>query len=743
MHHPMPGSGGAGARLAALARSRDAWAGAAIVAVVLIGNVLPVLGLVHADPRYDFSGLTGASHQLLPGYPVTDPNAGFTTQALGHLAALDWLHGKLPWWNPYEGLGAPLAGEMQSAALFPPVLLLALSWGTIPFHLLLEVASGLAAYALARRLALCRSAALIAGFAFASSGTLVLLANAPASPVPFLPLSVYAVVRAAQRVREGRRGGAGVLAVSVAGSLYAGFPETAYLDGLVALAVAAWAVATCPRGRWRLAGRLAGGAAAGAALAMPALVPFLDYLPFADLGGHSGTLANAALGPSALPQLLLPFAYGPMQAFSGADPTGRIAGAWDSLGGWNTAALALLALLGVLGRRQRGLRLTLAGVALLYLGRSYGVPVLWGAFNAVPGLRLVAGDRYSAPAWELALALLAAFAVDDFAMRRLSKRVLAGCATLVAACTVAAGAYAAAVLRPVSHLAQWYAYASLGFALVTVGALALLLPRCANRVGRAGVCLLVALNGAALIFFASLSSPQGGHLDQRAVQRLAAGEASSRTLAIGGVLQPNYGSYYGVAELDVNDLPVPKAYASYLKDNLDPSANPLLFTGTGASRTRPWRQPLLELRAHLGAYRDAGVGYLLAPTGAPVQQVAPLRRVASGPTVSLYFLPGAKPIASGPGCTSAGDNPFRVRCLKRSQLVYRELAMPGWTVAVDGRGRALTGGHGPFLAVAVPAGSSRVHFSYAPPHELLALGAFLVSGIALTASGLRRARPKG
>ena len=53
---------------------------------------------------------------------MIDPNVGFITQSLGHLAALDILHGHLPWWNYFEGLGQPLAGEMQSAALFPLTL---------------------------------------------------------------------------------------------------------------------------------------------------------------------------------------------------------------------------------------------------------------------------------------------------------------------------------------------------------------------------------------------------------------------------------------------------------------------------------------------------------------------------------------------------------------------------------------------------------------------------------------------
>jgi hypothetical protein len=46
-----------------------------------------------------------------------DPNNGFISQAASHRAVLDWLHFRLPWWNPSEGTGTPLAGGMQSAAV--------------------------------------------------------------------------------------------------------------------------------------------------------------------------------------------------------------------------------------------------------------------------------------------------------------------------------------------------------------------------------------------------------------------------------------------------------------------------------------------------------------------------------------------------------------------------------------------------------------------------------------------------
>src|SRR5947207_2741925 len=73
----------------------------------------------------------GVTPGVVRGRPTIDPNGGWVSQALSHRAALDWLHLRLPWWNPYEGTGAPLAAGMQSAALFPPTLLTLLGNGQL------------------------------------------------------------------------------------------------------------------------------------------------------------------------------------------------------------------------------------------------------------------------------------------------------------------------------------------------------------------------------------------------------------------------------------------------------------------------------------------------------------------------------------------------------------------------------------------------------------------------------------
>jgi hypothetical protein len=134
--------------------------------VVLAANAAYLSGAFDPNPINLYAGLSDLTRTgILAGLPSADPNTGITAQALGHLAALDWLHGHVPWWNPYEGLGAPLAGEMQSAAFFPPTVFLLLANGQVFFHLVLELTAGLTTYALLVRLRLARVAAVPAAAA--------------------------------------------------------------------------------------------------------------------------------------------------------------------------------------------------------------------------------------------------------------------------------------------------------------------------------------------------------------------------------------------------------------------------------------------------------------------------------------------------------------------------------------------------------------------------------------------------
>jgi len=71
--------------------------------------------------------------------------------------------------------------------------------------------------------------------------------------------------------------------------------------------------------------------------------------------------------------------------------------------------------------------------------------------------------------------------------------------------------------------------------------------------------------------------------------------------------------------------------------------------------------------------------------------------------------------------------------------IFRELSLPGWLVAINGRQVVELSGYSPFQAVPLPAGNATVRFSYLPPGETAAEVASLISAVLLIVGWLREA----
>ncbi len=299
--------------------------------IVLILTLLPILirlpeiaEAVHSNAIGYTANLGSTTPGFIGGQPTIDPNIGFTSQALGTQAAQQWAHGQIPWWNPFEGVGMPLAGEMQSAAFFPLTLLLLWPWGQTVFHLGLQIIAGIATYYLLRHLGLSRLAALTGGVLFEFNGVFAWLANAAVNPVPFLPLLLLGIERAFRRADqeatppERWRWSVGDLtsgwkwiAVALGLSLLAGFPEVAFIDGLLA---ALWfAVRVFMLQNWnarlRFAVKSGLGIIIGVLVALPPLIAFADYLPVAYIAEHGQAFASP-LNDVALAQYFHPYLFG-------------------------------------------------------------------------------------------------------------------------------------------------------------------------------------------------------------------------------------------------------------------------------------------------------------------------------------------------------------------------------------------------------------------------------------------------
>jgi hypothetical protein len=93
-------------------RESDNYAFLIIVLLPVLINLPSLLGWWSVDPIFVSRIASFYPRQLFPGLPFTDPNVGWTAQALGKLSADEWLSGRIPWWNYYSGVGLPLAAEM-------------------------------------------------------------------------------------------------------------------------------------------------------------------------------------------------------------------------------------------------------------------------------------------------------------------------------------------------------------------------------------------------------------------------------------------------------------------------------------------------------------------------------------------------------------------------------------------------------------------------------------------------------
>jgi hypothetical protein len=520
------------------------------------------------DPIWFVSGLTQGS-RLLPSFPFIDPNVGFTSEALGRLAAWDWVHGIVPWWNPYTGIGMPLAGELQPGAFFLPfTLLFLLRGGVLWQQILMQIIAGFTTYALLRELGLSRLAALMGGALFALNGTIAWTPGPAAvyCSQPFLPLLLWGI----ERSRKQYSGAASILAIALATawSLLAGFPEPAYISGLLALTWGLYRL-VCEQSRWVMLRRAIAGWAIGMLVAAPLLIAFADYIRQSDsFGIHK--LGEESLSWHAFSVTVMPYVYGLVFMGFHSLPLYHI---WANIGGYTSVLILLLAVVALTsGSRERGLKFLLLAWVLLAFAKTFGLQPVMALMNHLPLLRQTDFLRYAPPSWGLALIILASFGLDEFKGDAPGWRRPFGIALgLLAICTVLAWPKQAFWQRPQSFLHIMFALLAASLLCSLAGLLAAFLAwRCANAEWRRTVLAGILVLDAAVMFgLPELSNVRPKGVDYAAIHFLRNHQGLSRTYTLGPI-QPNYGAYFQVASIDHNVLPVPKLWADFVDRDLLP-----------------------------------------------------------------------------------------------------------------------------------------------------------------------------
>jgi hypothetical protein len=694
---------------------------AAIILAVFFANSFYLLGFSNHDAIGWTSNLVTTSCHLLCGNPSIDPNTGWLTTDLGHRAAIDLLHGHWPWWNQYEGLGSPLVGEMQAGALSPFVLFLALPNGLLYMHMAFELLAGVATYFWIRRLGVSTFAATIAGILFALNATFAWVGNATLNPICFLPLALLGVELLVQS-SSSRRHLWWVLALAVAGSLYAGFPEVALFDTIFVTLYAVVRLFVVERvNRRRYVFGFFGGVVAGLVLSAPVLVAFKDFSQQALVGMHgTGRSATIGLPMHALSMFLAPYSFSSFFQVPVATPM------WSFIGGYFGLSVFVLALYGTFSRSMRPLRLALAGYVVVAMPAIMGITPVRVIWNLIPFVSQSLLDRYIMPSVEMALIVLAVLALDDI-RQHLSKRraVVVSVSALVLLCL---GTLEAALTRNYSPLTKAPINEELiGRALPFIF-LAVIIALFARRPKRlTGLLTAVLLVEMTMNFMIpTYWAPASIKTDMAPVAFLRDHLGLDRFMTLGPIA-PNWGSYFGISELNEVDLPFPEKFAYEIKTYLAPGEQQSVnqfFVESGVSKPDFFENAFATNIAH---YEQLSVKYLVSDRSlvmSPQLAALHLKEVFSDSSVAIYELPSLTPFYStwDSHCTidSQSFDSVRLTCPHATVLNRNELALRGWKAVVNGRVTPIVSS--PVVqTVRIPAGTSTVTFSYLPKHEKLAL----------------------
>ena len=715
---------------------------------VVVGNALYLLGVTMYTPVAQFSGMAQVRQWSFFNVPATaDYNVGYTTQALGRYAAQQLLHGHMPYWNPFEGLGSPLLGEMQSAALFPLTLFQAAPNGALLVHLALELVAACSTYALLRYMGTSRTASVTAGLAFGLCGTFVLLTNAPANAVAVLPLGALGVEVLWRSTQRERSGGWALLAVAIALTWVSGAPEVAYLNTLF---LGFWWVLRSSALRGvalrRQVTKAIAAVAVGTALAAPALVAFVDYLRVGYTRHHAtGSYAHTSLSTLLRPTELIPYAYGLF-----ARHTSRwyhsILGHPGMKVSYVCVAVAILAVVGATGTRYRSLQRALGGWVLFSLCVVWGIAGLHQALDVLPGMSNIDVTRYLTPSLEFATVVLAAFGLDELIVATVSRRRRSASCGAVGALLLwsmweAWGAHGALMALGSAHRdLAWLFW----LPLLSGATVAWLLWRVRGRALRMALCAVVVLEVLINAGVPTMSGPRHYTVDTAVLTYLQHHVGLGRVYAIDGALAANYGTYFNVAQLDVNDVPVPQLFVDFESAELDSNSVLNQFNGTALERLRAnGSSARAELLAHLRAYAATGTVFVLAPRATDAALGLPV--VYEDAFYVVMRLASPAPYVEAAHCTVTTTSVTRVTttCSRASTLVRRELFMPGWVATRHGHSIAVKEVDHLYQSVRVPAGRSTTTFTFTPPHEGFAWGGALLGVLAVLGSGfvaLRRRR---
>ena len=733
-----------------------------LVFVWLLAAALAYLGpaLHRGGALGDYELLSVFGFGRLHGVPLHNLASSDQIQEMIPWTNLDWLQihqGHLPLWNPYAGLGLPLAFNFQSA---PFSLTTAVSY-LFPLHLAYTVTvvdklvlAGAGAVFLCRVIGVPLLPAALAGTIFELSGPFTAWSGWSHAGVycwlGWILGAIVLVVKGGRPVRD-----TALLALFVGLAVLGGHPESVLISLLSAGVFALVLLGAVFRRDEqhdtmrvvRRAGCLLGGVAGGFTLAAPVWIPGAQVIAASS---HSASKGYTALPHTNLVNLGVSTFYGlpvlPHTYFGSLNY--YVA---DSYVGFGALALAAVA---VACRWRRPGVTALGAVGLVCALIVYSGTVA-RTLSKTAGTDLVLWDRALIPL-ALVIAVLAGVGLQALMDRVVDRpaRITFAAAATVCSLVVVALAVATAVSR-ISHgsVGRSERLHSLIVPGVQVGggllaAGLLLMPRITRlhssrrdwQTAAAAVLIVGCEVGFLLTATPDLwSSSRVGFATtpaERAYQAVVGADRVGfvRCPSIGQ--QPDLGilaeanSAYGVQELAAYDPVVPKAwfqsYAAAAGHPTELAVNNFCASVTSASLAR-----------------EFGVTYVLVPPGSPPPDGTQLVTLID--TVGVWRVPGAGIFTEGresdpPGAAetvvpfrsdAAGHLAMSVEAAEPAVLHIHISDLPGWRATVDGRPVAVKRWDQAMMEIAVGPGRHQIGLTYRPAAWIFGLWIALATVVAV------------
>jgi hypothetical protein len=600
-----------------------------IAAMALV--LLAYREVAFAGKTFDTSGMTNGVNgfdRLHPpqfnGFRVDPGASAWQMVPWAEVVHGEIANGMLPMWTPYQGAGAPLAANAQSAVFDPLTLAVnlhptPLTWD-LSFLVVFLLGAG-ATYLFLRSLGLSLLAALAGTTAFIMSGYF-----ATGNNLPFVRLYFYIPVLlllADKVIASGRLRWVVAFATVVGACILGGMLEVALFVFTITLVYALYRLIRAPR-RWAAAIRLGGGTALGFLLAAPLLVPFATYLPL-SLNQHNGTAGVGHAARATLLNWLIPFVNGYPAALRvvrfGPDRS------------WLGAAGAVLLVVAIASPAlmRRHAAWPFLGLGAVLLLKVHGFPGL-GWMGRLPAYSQANFVAWAPGIVSFCFAVVVAVgvaALEDGAFRR--RRLVLGVAVLgviVLALLVANRPVLAAPL----HKSPWRQYFLYAVALAAAGGV---LAACVTSVWLPRFQKLAApfAAGVLLVELLVMFAP-GAYLPRKdpfrapswmpALKGGLAANPAARVFGFDQLLYPNTAGAFGIQDIRVLDGVDVQRYATFIDTFVTRFADRLSGDETTPSDVEA--NPMFDL---------LGVRYVLAGS-TPVSEASGQFRLVEPGNVSIF-----------------------------------------------------------------------------------------------------------